>query len=240
MTLLFFQPPTLEGQPNLSPFCVKAQIMLTRSGIPFETRIQGDPTKGPKKKFPYISDDGVEMGDSYFIEQHLKEKYGVDFYSTTSPVDRAFSRMVQSAIEEKLYWVLVYSRWQIKENWPTMEEIFFGQMPPDMRSDISKRATEAMVAALWGQGMGRHSTSEVFGIGAEIIDDMAEILGDKPYFGGDTFSSTDASAYGALINFVQNPVPTPLKERILAKPYLCVFMDRMSAEFFPNAARLTA
>lgn len=240
MSIQYFQPPTLDNQPNLSPFCAKTQIMLMNSGIEFETHVQGDPTKGPKQKVPFIVDKDVPLGDSHFIEQHLLSAYGVDFYANVPPRERAIAKLVQAAIEEKLYWVMVYSRWQVKENWPIMEELFFGQMPPDMRSDISKRATEAMLAALWGQGMGRHSTDEVYEIGREMIDNLAQILGENSFFVGSAFTSLDASVYGTLINLVQNPVPTPLKAHIIGKPNLAAFLDNMSDLYFPNTQKVAA
>lgn len=212
--------------------------MLDRSGIDYETQVEGDPTKGPKSKVPFIVDGDVRMGDSYFIEKHLNTAHGVDFYENLSASDIATARLAQSAIEEKLYWVMVYSRWQVEENWPIMEEIFFGQMPPEMRKTIGKLALDSMRTSLWGHGMGRHTPDEVYGIGIKIIDHLATILGDGDYFVGDKFTSLDASAYGCLINFVQNPVPTPLKAQIMGMPNLCRFLDAMSERHFPNAVRL--
>lgn len=237
MTIQLFQPPAPEGTPNLSMFCAKAEILMQLSGVDFTKEVAGDPTQGPKKKFPYIIEDGEPLGDSFFIEQHLKNQHNVDFYKAIAPETAAMAQLLTGTIEEKLYWVMVYSRWQMEDNWPIMEELFFGKMPPEMRQNISKIARDSVVTALWGQGIGRHTPEQVFFIGQRIIDNLATLLGDKTYFTGDTITTLDASAYGALINFLQNPVPTPLKAQILGIPNLCAFLDRMSDQFFPNAVR---
>lgn len=237
MTIQFFQPPSPQGTPNLSMFCAKAKILLQLSGLDFETTAQPDPSAGPKKKVPYITDKGETIGDSFFIEQYLHEQYGFDTYAHLSNEARAIAQLTGGTIEEKLYWVMVYSRWQMEENWPIMEELFFGKMPPEMREKTGKMARANATSALWGQGMGRHTPEQVFTIGARIVDNLAILLGDKPFFTGKTITTLDASAYGALINFIQNPVPTPLKAQILGKPNLCAFLDAMSKKFFPNAIR---
>lgn len=237
MTIQLFQPPAPEGTPNLSMFCAKAEILLQLSGVDFTKHIAGNPTEGPKKKFPYIVENGKTLGDSFFIEQHLKNQHGFDTYKGVAPEATAMAQLVTSTIEEQLYWVMVYSRWQMEDNWPIMDELFFGKMPPEMRQKISKMARDSVVSALWGQGIGRHTPDEAFFIGKRVIDNLAILLGDKTYFTGDTITTLDASAYGALINFIQNPVPTPLKAHILGIPSLCNFLDRMSDQFFPNAIR---
>lgn len=238
MTIQFYQPPGLKGTPNLSMFCAKTEILLQLSGLDFEVIPQPDPSVGPKKKVPYIADAGEIIGDSTFIEKHINEQHGIDFYKGISDETRAMAQLTTGAIEEKLYWVMVYSRWQLEDNWPIMEELFFGKMPPEMRESIGKMARDNVTNALWGHGMGRHTPKEVFSIGERIIDNLAIMLGDKQFFTGDKITTLDASAYGALINFIQNPVPTPLKAQILGLPNLCAFMDRMSEQFFPNAIRM--
>lgn len=237
MTIQLFQPPQMPDAPGLSMFCVKTEILLKLSGLSFETVVQGDPREGPKQKFPYIGDNGKTVGDSSFIEMYLNENHAINFYAGVDELDVARARIITSAIEEQLYWVTVYSRWQMDENWPIMEKLFFGSMPPEMREPISKMARDSAIRSLWGHGMGRHSVEEVYTLGRRLIDNLSVLLGDRKYFAADKITTVDASAYGALINFIQNPVPTPLKAHILTKPNLCAFLNDMSEQFFPEAER---
>ena len=240
MTIKFFQPPTQEAAPNLSPFCTKLDMMLQLSGLEFTREMAMDPREGPKQKVPFIEDNNGRLGDTQFIEAHLKSAYNVDLLSALSPHDAALGRMIMGTVEEQLYFIIVYSRWQIETNWPIMEEIFFGHMPPEPRSEIAPQALEMMRNALRGQGIGRHSEEEVFALGARIIDDLATLLGDNAYFFGDMPTSVDASVYGGLINLVGNPVPTPLAAHIKSHGNLSAYLDRISAKYFANAARATA
>jgi glutathione S-transferase len=73
ITLIHF--PRAFGVPNPSPFCMKVEILLKMAGLPYEEIISSDPRKGPKGKLPAITDDGVMIGDSDFIQQHLTRKY---------------------------------------------------------------------------------------------------------------------------------------------------------------------
>jgi len=240
MTITFFQPPSEPNGPNLSPFCTKMDMMLQLSGLEFERQVQMDPREGPKQKVPFIEMDGQRIGDTQFIEAELKATRGLDMLSDLTAEQQAIGRMIMGTVEEQLYWVMVYSRWQVEENWPIMDNIFFGHMPAEIRKEVSAGALEMMRGALYGHGMGRHSQDEVYTLGRRIIDDLGTLLADKDYFFGDNATSVDASVYGALINLVQNPVPTPLRDYILANASLTAFLDRLSTRFFPNAVQAKA
>lgn len=237
MTIKFFQPPTPDKAPNLSPFCAKLDMILQLSGLEFDREMGMDPREGPKQKVPYIEDEHTKLGDTQFIEAHLKMHHNVDLLAHLSAVEAATGRMIMATVEEQLYFVLVYSRWQIEENFPIMEEIFFGHLPQAERVQIAPQAVEMIRNALRGQGMGRHTIDEVYTLGARIIDDLATLLGSNAYFLSSKATSIDASVYGALINLLQNPVPTPLAAHIKTHANLCDYLDRISARFFPNAAR---
>lgn len=240
MTIQFFQPPTEQGAPNLSPFCTKLDMILQLSGVDFSRELVMDPREGPKQKVPFIVDGTERIGDTQFIEARLKTEHGIDLLAHLPAADQAIGRMIMGTVEEQLYFILVFSRWQVENNWPIMEEIFFGHMPNEARQQIAPQALEMMRNALRGQGIGRHSTEETYMLGKRIIDDLATILGDSDYFLSGTPTSIDASVYGCLINLVQNPVPTPLGAHIASHKNLSAFLDRVSVQFFPNAKRTNA
>jgi len=237
--ITFFQPPTPPADANLSPFCTKLDMILQLSGLDIEHQMVMDPREGPKQKVPFIKDGNQALGDTQFIEAHLKAKYGIDLLAHLSPTDQAIGRMIMSTAEEQLYFILVYTRWQIDANWPIMENIFFGHMPDGMRQEVANGARAMIAAALHGQGIGRHSVEENYKLGMRIIDDLATLLGRRNYFLSDKPTSIDASVYGCLINFIQNPVPTPLAEHVRSHANLSAFVDRVSSQFFANAARAT-
>ena len=69
------------GLRETGPFVLKVMAYMRLTGIDFTETVQGDPRKAPKRKIPYISDEG---------ELCL-------LYTSPSPRDRTRSRMPSSA-----------------------------------------------------------------------------------------------------------------------------------------------
>ena len=67
------------GLPDASPFCIKAEVLLKMSGLPYTKPAFKGMGKAPKGKLPFIDDDGTIVADSTFIRIHLENKHGVDF-----------------------------------------------------------------------------------------------------------------------------------------------------------------
>ena len=57
ITLIKYAPAF--GLADASPFCLKADLLLKMSGLPYKAEIAGDPRRGPKGKLPAIVDGGV-------------------------------------------------------------------------------------------------------------------------------------------------------------------------------------
>jgi glutathione S-transferase len=64
ITLYTFGPSA--GLPDISPFVMKAEVLLKMAGLPYRTDTTGF-RKAPKGKLPYIDDDGEIVADSTFI-----------------------------------------------------------------------------------------------------------------------------------------------------------------------------
>ena len=121
-----------------------------------------------------------------------------------------------------------------EENWQTNKQAIFGGLPPvicDVVAAITRRKFKAQII---GHGIGRLTHEELFELGKEDIDSLANFLGDKPYFMGDKPTSLDASAYGILVNALGCPIKSPLKDHALTKQNLMDYCRRMQAEFFPE------
>ena len=73
------------GLPNASPFCMKLETYLRMASLPFELVNSGDVLKAPKRKLPYIDDDGTLVADTSFIIEHLKARYGDPLDAALSP-----------------------------------------------------------------------------------------------------------------------------------------------------------
>ena len=101
ITLHTFAPAF--GQPDPSPFVVKAMILLQLAGQPYTTaRYKGGPHLGPKGKRPFIDDDGVTVADSTLIRFHLEQKYGVAFDAHLNAAQQGVTWALEKMCEEHL------------------------------------------------------------------------------------------------------------------------------------------
>ena len=109
MITLFGAGPQF-GLPDPSPFVSKVEVLLKMAELAY----RNDPSgfgKAPKKKIPFIDDDGVIVPDSTFIRLYLEKKYGIDFDAGLSPAERAAAWAFEKMCEDHLYWAMVYERW---------------------------------------------------------------------------------------------------------------------------------
>ncbi len=223
------------GIPNLGQFNVKVETYMRMADIPYEL-VETLPLKGPKGKLPYIEDNGKKIADSTFIIEHLKETYGDSLDSALTAQQLAVGVAIQRLLEDHLYWVGMYTRWLYTEdNWQTNKTAIFGGMRPVIR-DIAAFVYRRFIIAkqIRGHGMGRHSSEEIFRLGEADLDALSDLLGDNPYFMGESPTSVDASAFGVLINTMGCPIESPVKEYALTKPNLSAYCDRIKQQYFPE------
>jgi glutathione S-transferase len=221
------------GLPNASPFCMKLETYLRMAGLPFELVNDGNVMKAPKGKLPYIDDGGTRLGDTHFIIEYLKARYGDPLDAGMSPRDRALATAFERLLEEDLYWAVVHTRWVMDEGWQKTRRAFFGALPVPLRWLLPPLARRGLRAELRGHGMGRHSEDEIFAIGRRDIDALADFLADKPFMLGEQPRSLDASAHAFLANLLWAPVDSPIQRHARARPTLEAYCQRMRARYYP-------
>jgi glutathione S-transferase len=226
------QFPTAFGIPNPSPFCMKVEILLKMAGLPYETEVESNPTKGPKGKIPFIRDGAEVIGDSTFIQQHLETRYGAEFDAGLSAEDRAVGHAFARMGEERLYWCLVYSRWI--EHRHIYPQVLLGELPPVIRPIVSFIARKQVRASLKGHGLGRHSREEIYALGKRDIDAIAAQLGSKDFVLGAKPSSADAAVYPILHGLLIPETRSPLMNAIEAQPNLIAYVARCRDRWFAD------
>jgi glutathione S-transferase len=219
------------GIPDVSPFVVKLETYLRLAGIAYETKL-GDPRKPPKKKLPYVVDDGVVLGDTRFIIEHLETKRGISLDARLTPRDRATATAFQSMLEEHLYWVMVYERWLVDANWerflPTLRQILGAAgIPGPMTGVVAALARKGMLKQLHAQGTGRHSPPEVGRIGERIVSALAEQIGEGPFFFGAEPATIDASAYAFMVSLLEAPFDGPVRDAVARKENIKAYVGRV-------------
>ena len=235
MAITFVQFKTGFGVPNPSPFCMKAEILLKMAGVDYQTEILNDPRKAPKGKLPMLRDDGADIADSALIRRHLEMRYGVDFDPGLSDIEKAQSHAFARMIEERLYWVILYSRWFDDANWQVIRDFWFGDMPPVIRSLLPKIARRMTEKGMHGHGIGRHDAADIYAFGAQDFAALATQLGDKPFMFGEAPTSLDASAYPIIVNSLIEAMPGPVLDAARRHANFSGYVERCTALWFPES-----
>lgn len=235
MTL--FQFYRIWGLPSASPFCMKLETYLRMAKLPYENKFVNDPRKSPKRKLPCLKIDGVVYADSEFIIDELKKRFGDELDKGLSPEEKATAQLVDVACCERLYWVLVYLRWQDNSGWMQIKKTMFGKLPFISKLLIPNMVRKQTIKSLYFQGIGRHSAQEVVALGIKVLDSITAILGGKHYILGDKPTRVDATAFAFLANVIWSPGTNPLKEHALKLPNLVAYCNRMWDDYYSDMVK---
>lgn len=233
--ITLYQFPSSLGIRCPSPPCLKLETYLRMTELPYQVAANADVLKAPKKKFPYIEDQGRVIPDSSFIINYLKDTYGDPLDRHLSAGQKSIMLGMRRLMEENLYWAMFYSRWAEEEAWAVVREQFFAHLPVPIKWLVPNVVRRNALRDIYGQGMGRHSREEVYDIGIQDIQAISDFLGDQPYLMGDQPTSLDATGYGTLVNLLRASVGSPMQEYGLKLENLGAYCDRMHARYWTNA-----
>ena len=225
------QFPPVWGR-NVSPFGLKLETWLRLSGIPFEVSTSLKLDKAPKRKFPYIHDGPLTVGDSSLVIRHLKETRAIDPDLALHEDEMAQAVALQRLFEDHLYFVLAYSRWIDPEGFAVVGPAFLQFLPKAVRPAASVFLRMRMRRMLWSQGIARHSAAEVYAFGREDLHAVSAFLADKPFFMGEQLTTIDAVAYGFLANILFVPVETELKRAAAEFPNLVAWCESIESGLY--------
>lgn len=230
--------PSRWGLVTVSPFCLKLDAFLRMTGIEHKSISAATPFGGPKKKAPWIEHKGKTLGDSGLIIDYLKAEFEVDPDANLTDTQRGTAVAIQRLIEEHLYWAMVYDRWCRDENWPILKKSVLGDIAAPLRVVLAPLARRAVRKQLVGHGMGLFSSDEIEAMAKRDIDALAQMLSDQIWFFGDKPSLADATVYSLLANIRHVPFASPMKAMIEGHANLSAFVDRFTAEIYPEAELL--
>ncbi|MCC2099417.1 MAG: glutathione S-transferase family protein [Hyphomicrobiales bacterium] len=223
------------GLADPSPFVVKAIILLKIAGLDYETA-NADVRKAPKQKLPVMDDDGEIIPDSTFIRLHIEKKYGFDFDAGLTAEQKGICWAAEKLCEDHLYWIGMHERWVDDSNFNKGPANFFNVLPAAVRPVIRSMVRRQVRKALHAHGMGRHSTEEMAMLGSRAVTSIADILGDKAYFMGDTPCGADATVYAFLSSMACPVFTSHVREAIGSHANLTAYIDRMTKQFLPDLA----
>jgi glutathione S-transferase len=173
------------GLQNVSPFCLKAEMLMTHMGLDYTMEVQADPRKAPKGKLPYLLADGQVIADSELIVEYLDGITQGGVYGGLSAKDRAVGVALSRLVDDHLYWLMVASRWLDKTWFPNVVEGFFHIVPRPFRGFVAKRARKEVDQTYYLQGLGRHTQQEQEGFARRDLQALADAVGSQGFLFGD-------------------------------------------------------
>ena len=233
ITLYGFGPGL--GMYDPSPFVLKVAAFLRLANIDY--RYNGNVNhvfKAPKKKLPFINDNGTIVCDSTFIISHLKNRYASNFDSHLSAEQQAAATLINKSLDESFYWCLVYFRWVDHNSWPTVKNALFGRQPFPLSTIVPLIARRGVTKQVYQQGTGRHNKEEVLSIARQTLDALSVMIGKNRFCLGDQPSSLDATVYAFLAEAILATLNNDLTR--LARQYsnLNDYCQRIQQQYFAN------
>ncbi len=231
--IVLHQPKRGFGLPCPSAFCVKLEIYLRMAGIEYKLE-EGEPTDAPKGKVPWITHGDDLIGDSSLIIDYLKQQFGDPLDARLTESEWALGHALQKMLEESLYFVSSYSKWADDESFSIYAAELFQDMNEEQLAYVPDMVRGKVIEKFKAQGIGRHSSEEVYRIGCKDVVSFSRILGDQNYLFGDAPTSFDASALGVIGNIKDGPFPSPVRDAIRADAKLSDYIDRMRKAWFSD------
>ncbi len=221
------------GLADPSPFVFKVDAYLRMAGIAFEKDSRfSNLKKAPKGKLPFIVNDGELIADSQFIIQYLEKKYGHPLDGQLTDQQKAIAYLTTKSIDENLYFALVYSRWQDDESWPTVKQTFFGKFPFPLKIIAPVVARKKVIKTLHGQGISRHSKTEIQDICRLTFQALSDLIGENEFVFGDKPCSLDATIFAFMAEFILAELDNSFNEIARSYPVLVKYCQRIFKTYY--------
>lgn len=217
------------GMQNVSPFCFKAELLLTHLQLPFELKVEKDPRKAPKGKMPYAIIDGETIADSDLICQKLDAITDGRVYGGLTPQQSGYGLALTRLAEEHLYWMIVASRWLDDDWWPNVVEGFFNIVPAPFRGLAARGARKSVRQTYDLQGLGRHTAAEQHAFARADLLAIQNAVGAGPFLFGDAPTIHDFAVAAILSGIYYNQPETWLTGIAKDYPALADYVGRVEA-----------
>lgn len=227
--LELIQFPRHLGVMNASPFCMKVEVFLKLAGLPYRVNDRTPPMRLPKGKLPALRDGDRLVCDSQAIVEHLQQQHGAQLPPGLRQPLRGADLALCRLFEEDFYFCALWARWIDDAAFAVVAKAFFGSMPWPVRSLVATLVRRKMRQALLGQGIGRHSPAEIAARACADLDAAQQVLGERPFFGGDAPSVLDCTAYAFVANALFVEIDNPVRRHLQAMAPLVAYGQRMAA-----------
>ncbi|MEM7759881.1 MAG: glutathione S-transferase family protein [Cyanobacteria bacterium P01_A01_bin.40] len=236
-TIILCQFPRPGMVANLGFFCMKVEVFMRMTSIPYKIKSILNSSQAPKGKLPYIIHQGQKIPDSSHIIEYLTSYFSLTINSHLNFEQLAIGHAVSIMLEERLRWCIVYSRWLDKRYWLSFKNISLNLIPTPTKiifPILAIRKKQRIAATLNSHGIGKFSPEEIYAFGKKDLDTVVAILGNKSYLFGEKPSSFDAIAYSFLANLIDVPLECSLNNYARSCDTLYNYCYRMKSHYFSD------
>lgn len=212
------------GVESGSPFCVKVHRMLAFKGLSYTPHDVASPRELARlnpgaRKLPVLEHDGELVADSTSIAAFLEERYPDPPLFPPEPRARAECELYEDWADESLYWIAVYQRWLVDENFRPFAQRAFRSLPLPARWMVPRIVKRQVRRQLHGQGLGRLPQERILAILERQLRMLAALLADRPFLLGDRLTLADIAVFAPLR---QASVPTLRASAELARRHATI------------------
>jgi glutathione S-transferase len=219
--------PPAFGLRNVSPFCLKIEMLLASLGLDFTLSDITDPRKAPKGKLPFLIVDGNKIADSELITQYLDTLTGGKVFSGLSEQQKGQGYALTRLAEDHLYWLMVASRWLDEDWWPNVAQGFFATLPALLRPIVSGVARRQIRKTYNLHGLGRHSLEEQKGFARRDLEALHGVVPAEGFLFGGEPNIFDFSIAGLMAGIYDNQPTTWVTDIALEYESLRAYTERV-------------
>ncbi|XP_054604267.1 failed axon connections homolog isoform X2 [Nothobranchius furzeri] len=162
--------------PSLSPFCLKLETYLRMADLPYQNCFDGK--LSPQGKMPWIEYNQEQVFGTDFIIEFLEERLGVSLNKGLTPQERATSRAITKMVEEHFYWTVAYCQWVDNLEETQKMLLVSGPLSDLLKWILSHLTGGILKREMYGHGIGRFSTKEVYSLMEKDMRTLATLLGE--------------------------------------------------------------
>jgi len=218
--------PELFGLPDNNPFGLKVDTFLRLTRIDYQAEHIMNTSQAPRGQLPYLKDGEKIVSDSNQMIGYLIETYQITIDEDLTEEQKSLSFLIKRMLDEHLYWVMSYSRWQDERFWPLFRDEFLRRFPEVSASDL-EQPRNYNKEKYQVQGIGRYEQEDVYQAGIDDLEAIAFFLGKQDFIFGSKIHSLDACIYGFLANIYYFEIDTPLKQYLESTKTLAPYCERI-------------
>ncbi|EGT38867.1 hypothetical protein CAEBREN_05569 [Caenorhabditis brenneri] len=229
-TVYLYQFKRLKNCPNLSPFCMKIEILCRVYNIPYEI-VESSMARSRNGTLPFIELNGEHIADSDLIELRLRQQFKIP----SLPADQEAQSVALSRMADNhLFYILIRYKTAVDAFYETLfglvnvPSAFVPLLTPLVRAVFGNKVYSRSVGAIGD--FEPHELDELLHRDLKVIQDSIK----GKFLFGDKITPVDATVFGQLAS-VYYPFRNHISD-VLEKdfPKVLEYCERVRKEVYPN------